>query len=327
MKIVKQALAHRIFLSVAFSDTGAVRGMRVHTLSLILALVTLLAFIMGSTFFTVTSRITGEEQNLSSYLKEMAGLKEQQGRFNEEQVRILAEEMGVIKARLDRFDMIGQRLFTNELISEHVDEMVEAQGGPESDLSFETLPSLEDITSQLDVLAGQIERVEGYMTSGLQLVAKQEQGNTSMPRVWPVLHERTRLTSNYGWREDPFSGRRDWHGGVDIGAGWNAPIVSSADGIVVFAGYRFGYGLMVEVQHAGGYATRYGHMAKISVKNGETVVGGLDVRKMGSSGRSTGPHLHFEVLVDDEKVNPYPFVRDDRLLARQRARNMQLAQK
>ena len=326
MKIVKQALTHKIFLSVAFSDTGAVRGMRVHTLSLILALVAGLAVLLGSTVFTVTSKITGEQQNLSTYIREMAGMKEEQSRFNEEQMRILAEEMGVIKARLDRFDMIGQRIFTNELISEHVEDVTEAQGGP-SATTFDTLPSLDDIEAQLNILAGQIERVEGYMNSGLEIVAKQEKGVGNTPRIWPVLHERTRLTSSYGWRKDPFSGRRTWHGGIDIGAGWNAPIVSSGDGIVVFAGYRFGYGLMVEVQHAGGYSTRYGHLAKITVKNGATIVAGQEIAKMGSSGRSTGPHLHFEVLVDDEKVNPYPFVRDDRTLARQRARNQQLAQK
>jgi hypothetical protein len=162
MKIVKQALTHKIFLSVAFSDTGAVRGMRVHTLSLILALVAGLAVLLGSTVFTVTSKITGEQQNLSTYIREMAGMKEEQSRFNEEQMRILAEEMGVIKARLDRFDMIGQRIFTNELISEHVEDVTEAQGGP-SATTFDTLPSLDDIEAQLNILAGQIERVEGYM--------------------------------------------------------------------------------------------------------------------------------------------------------------------
>lgn len=143
-----------------------------------------------------------------------------------------------------------------------------------------------------------------------------QQGAIAIPSVQPVQH--LQFTSNFGIRSDPFRGTAAMHAGVDIPGPVGTPIYATADGIVSNAERRGGYGNMVEINHGKGIATRYGHLSKILVSDGARVTRGQLIALMGSTGRSTGPHLHYEVRIDGHAVNPVPFLTTaDYLLAAQ----------
>jgi murein DD-endopeptidase MepM/ murein hydrolase activator NlpD len=117
-----------------------------------------------------------------------------------------------------------------------------------------------------------------------------------------------RWTSNFGIRVDPFLRKPAMHSGVDFGASYGTPVEATADGIVVHAGFKGGYGRMVEIRHGHGFTTRYAHMSAIKVKEGEQVAAGTIVGHVGSSGRSTGPHLHYETRRGDKALDPTIFL-------------------
>ncbi|GGE21032.1 membrane protein [Polymorphobacter glacialis] len=129
---------------------------------------------------------------------------------------------------------------------------------------------------------------------------------SSIPAFMPVKDYR--YTSGYGARYDPFNGRGAMHAGVDMAGAMGEPIYASADGVVLQAGRNNGYGNLVELSHGKGIDTRYGHLSKITVTAGDRVKQGQVIGHMGSTGRSTGTHLHFEVRVDGQAVNPRPFL-------------------
>ena len=133
-----------------------------------------------------------------------------------------------------------------------------------------------------------------------------EQGVIAIPSVQPVA--KLNFTSNFGIRSDPFRGTAAMHAGVDIPGPTGTPIYATADGIVSHAGKQGGYGNLVEVNHGKGIATRYGHLSRIMVSDNTRVTRGQLIGLMGSTGRSTGPHLHYEVRIDGHAVNPVPFL-------------------
>lgn len=133
-----------------------------------------------------------------------------------------------------------------------------------------------------------------------------EQGVIAIPSVQPV--QKLQFTSNFGIRSDPFRGTAAMHAGVDIPGPSGTPIYATADGVISHAGRQGGYGNMVEINHGKGIATRYGHLSKILVSDNTRVKRGQLIALMGSTGRSTGPHLHYEVRIDGHAVNPVPFL-------------------
>jgi murein DD-endopeptidase MepM/ murein hydrolase activator NlpD len=123
-------------------------------------------------------------------------------------------------------------------------------------------------------------------------------------------------TSSFGYRTDPFLGRPALHSGLDLRDDYGAPVRAAAGGVVVAAGPRGGYGNLVEIDHGGGMSTRYGHLSALDVAPGEPVKPGAVIGRVGSTGRSTGPHLHYEVRVDGEAVDPARFLEAAALLER-----------
>lgn len=143
-----------------------------------------------------------------------------------------------------------------------------------------------------------------------------ETGRIAIPSRKPV--DSFKLTSQYGFRADPFAGRRARHKGVDMAGPIGTPIYATADGIVGRAQWVGGYGKYVEVNHGGEIQTRYGHMSQILVEPNQRVTKGQIIGLMGSTGRSTGSHLHYEVRIAGNSVNPMPFISSkDYLLAMQ----------
>ncbi|MFD1612522.1 M23 family metallopeptidase [Sphingomonas tabacisoli] len=133
-----------------------------------------------------------------------------------------------------------------------------------------------------------------------------DQGSMSVPSLKPVAN--LNFSSFYGVRSDPFRGTAAMHAGVDIPGAMGTPIYATADGVVGRAGWAGGYGNLVELEHGRGLETRYGHLSKILVSAGQHVKRGDQIALMGSTGRSTGSHLHYEVRMDGRAVNPIPYL-------------------
>jgi len=126
------------------------------------------------------------------------------------------------------------------------------------------------------------------------------------PSLWPVIGP---ITGSFGERIDPFNGEGAFHSGVDISCRFGEPVLATADGTVSYADFYNGYGRMIQIEHGGGVSTRYGHLSGFAVTDGQTVHKGQVIGYVGLSGRSTGPHLHYEVRIHDTPVNPHKFLR------------------
>lgn len=133
----------------------------------------------------------------------------------------------------------------------------------------------------------------------------------SQPMAAPTTGE---ITSDYGWRSDPFKGKQAWHAGMDIAAAEGDPVAACWGGTVVYAGTKGGYGNVVEVEHPGGWKSVYGHLRSYGVKVGDSVAAGGKIAEVGSTGRSTGPHLHFELRRGDQTVDPHAMLAGSGLL-------------
>jgi len=134
-------------------------------------------------------------------------------------------------------------------------------------------------------------------------------GNLKKQKIDLSLSKRTnpvegRVSSDFGWRKDPFNNKERFHSGIDIAIPKNTPVKSFMDGEVVFAGWKKGYGNFIEIKHSDGYVSKYGHNEKLLVKKGDKVKSGNTICLSGSSGRSTGPHLHFEVSKNNKAIDP-----------------------
>jgi murein DD-endopeptidase MepM/ murein hydrolase activator NlpD len=128
----------------------------------------------------------------------------------------------------------------------------------------------------------------------------------NLPAIWPHLGK---INNEFGFRRNPFGGRTyEFHAGMDIDGERGDIIVAPANGTVIAAGYKGGYGNMVEIDHGNGLVTRYGHMSKIDTEAGATIARGQMIGQVGSTGRSTGPHLHYELLLNDKAINPRHFL-------------------
>jgi murein DD-endopeptidase MepM/ murein hydrolase activator NlpD len=145
---------------------------------------------------------------------------------------------------------------------------------------------------------------------GLSLarMAALERGLEGIPQVSPTNNRLTRITSGYGYRRDPFTRRAAMHRGLDFKGPTGSPIYAAAKGTISFVGRKRGYGKVVEIRHGNGLLTRYAHMSRFAARVGEVVEAGDRIGAIGSTGRSTGPHLHFEVRINDRAVNPRPLL-------------------
>ena len=143
---------------------------------------------------------------------------------------------------------------------------------------------------------------------GLSLarMAALERGLDGIPQVRPAAI--AEISSGFGYRSDPFTRRAAMHSGIDFKGPIGAPIYAAADGVVSFVGRKSGYGNVVEISHGNGLLTRYAHMSRFATRVGQRVAAGDQIGGIGNTGRSTGPHLHFEVRINDRAVNPRPFL-------------------
>ncbi len=223
----------------------------------------------------------------------------------------LAVRMGQMQAQMLRVEALGQRVAELAKLgeSEFDFDQLPAQGGPADLSNTEPLSSL-NIMKALDELAVQIDDRRRQLEVLEQVVTRRELKQAVSPTGRPIADGW--LSSYYGKRTDPFSGRQEMHKGMDFAGKMGSDVLSTAAGVVTWAGKRYGYGKLVEINHGNGLVTRYGHAQKILVKVGDRVEPGQRIALMGSSGRSTGPHVHYEVLKNGKHVNPAKYVRASR---------------
>lgn len=222
-------------------------------------------------------------------------------------INALALRLGQLQAHVVRLDSLGQRLtkmakLDNGEFDFNTDP---GQGGPETAESAASLEvpdfyqALNTLSKQLDDRSQQLSVLESIlMTQNLQ--------SEVFPAGRPIKSGWT--SSYFGKRTDPFTGRRAFHYGMDFAGKEGSDVIAVASGVITWAGPRYGYGNLVEINHGNGYFTRYGHNEKVLVKVGETVEKGQRLALMGSTGRSTGPHVHFEVLYNGKPVNPEKYI-------------------
>lgn len=225
-----------------------------------------------------------------------------------QEVDALTLRLGAMQGRLLRLDALGQRFVeTGVVASDEFDfSQPAAVGGPEDGLSGDSFTAPQ-LTDMIDSLAQRIEDREHQLRM-LDIVSSQkklehERYVEGRPITWGWL------SSKYGYRSDPFTGKRTWHNGVDLAGKEGSDIISVAAGVVTFAGDRYGYGNLVEVDHGDGLVTRYAHAKTIKSAVGEVVQKGQVLAAMGSTGRSTGPHVHFEVLQNGKSKDPVTYIR------------------
>jgi len=163
----------------------------------------------------------------------------------------------------------------------------------------------EQLNTTLTSLGMEIEKRAVSLSELADFLEEQKLMLSSTPTIWPV---KGWISSGFGYRISPFTGRRVFHEGLDIATKYNVPVKAAAKGIVVFAGRKAGYGKTVIIDHGYGYITKYGHNNKLLVKAGDKVSKGDLISEVGSTGRSTGPHVHYEVLVNGIPVNPLKFI-------------------
>jgi murein DD-endopeptidase MepM/ murein hydrolase activator NlpD len=163
-------------------------------------------------------------------------------------------------------------------------------------------PALPLDADSFAALANKMRNLERSMSANE--AALRDRGYT--PTVWPVVGK---LESGFGGRGNPFGGGSyEFHSGQDIDAAWGDPVIAGASGTVTFVGWQNGYGQLIVIDHGGGLTTRYGHLSHIDVSQGETIARSQFIGRVGSTGRSTGPHLHYEVRFNDEPVNPLQYL-------------------
>jgi murein DD-endopeptidase MepM/ murein hydrolase activator NlpD len=228
---------------------------------------------------------------------------EMQGRVN-----ALASRIGTLNAHLIRLDAMGRRITDLAGLDrgEFDFDQPPPLGGPEAGESGAGSVGVPDLSAALDALEAQLDDRQRQLAALESLMSTRSLGERIMPGGWPVIGGW--ISSHFGFRADPFTGRGAFHAGVDFAAPPGTKVMSTGPGVVSFAGYKEGYGYVVEVTHPTGYLTRYGHNSRNLVREGQTVQKGQPIAMIGSTGRSTGTHVHFEVERDGRNLNPMRYV-------------------
>jgi len=229
---------------------------------------------------------------------------------NEDTLDAMAIRIAQMNARMIRLDAVGRRLTEMADIDdgEFNFDTEPALGGPEEPMAAGSNSAVPEVVDAMTLLSYQLDNREAQLNVLESVLMNQNLKERVYPQGRPV--NSGWLSSYFGKRTDPFTGKPANHTGIDFAGKHGDEIVAVADGVVTWSGDRYGYGVMVEINHGNGYLTRYAHNSENRVSAGDEVKKGQVVALMGKTGRATGPNLHFEVLRDGRRVNPVNFIRE-----------------
>jgi murein DD-endopeptidase MepM/ murein hydrolase activator NlpD len=265
--------------------------------------------LVGARF--ATANPGGQLAGLSGDLARQKAEIDDARRLLQQKIDALAMRVGQMNAHVIRLDALGKRITEMAKLDKGEFDFdspapvggFEGVDAQDASARSATVPVLTDM---LDQLSAQIEDRERQLGALENVILTRELRHEVYPQGRPVMAGF--ISSFFGSRVDPFTGRTAFHAGVDFAGPPGSQVVAVATGVVSYAGERMGYGNVVEVNHGNGYVTRYAHNARNMVKVGDTVQKGDVLSLIGSTGRSTGPHLHFEVLRDGRQIDPMSFI-------------------
>ena len=270
----------------------------------------LLVFSLTLGLFWVTVRHADELKFplLDSLVKSaQAAQQRKTEEFLRENLNAMAVKLGEMQAQLMRLDALGERLSALAGLKPGEFRFAElpGRGGAVSNVPPKDL-SMAEFSRQLDQLSRQMEN----RTDSLGILESQlfdaKVKKKLMPTIPPV--DAAYLASSFGWRIDPFNGMLAMHEGLDFPVDIGTPVFAAAGGVVVYAGAHPQYGNLVEIDHGNDFTTRYAHLSRLLVKEGQVVQRGSKIAESGATGRATGPHLHFEVRYRGVSQNPIRFL-------------------
>ncbi len=298
MNIIIVSKFFRTPKKLAFDDpkTAAMAG---GSIFLLLALVFSIGFFGRGTNGAAKAEIARLQAQLTTQNKELKAAKADAQR----EINAVAVRVGELQIQANRLNALGERLAKDGKFTEGEFNFNKLPGAGGNE-TVEDVKS-KDLLSDLSALQVQFDS-SGRQLSVLEAILFDQ--HLEMSRTPSTLPGSGYITSTFGIRSDPFSGGRAHHKGIDFEANTGDPVFSAADGVVSYAGVKSGYGNVVEVDHGNGYTTLYAHNSGFTVRVGDLVRGGQQIAKAGSTGRSTGPHIHFEVHVNGTAVNPKPFL-------------------
>lgn len=241
------------------------------------------------------------EHDLNQQRQELQKIRKQ----TDQEVDALTVKLAELQGKLMRIDALGERLVDlANLSSDEFDFSLQpAVGGP---VTLGESYQVTDINQVIDGLAERIDSREQQLEVLDNLISANKFGSETFVAGRPI--DKGWMSSRYGQRTDPFTGRIAWHGGIDFAGKMGTKIKAVASGVVTWSDDRYGYGKLVEINHGNGYKTRYAHCAELKVNVGDIVRKGDVVALMGSTGRSTGPHVHFEVYKNGRSVDPAAYI-------------------
>ncbi len=223
---------------------------------------------------------------------------------NQAHLDALAMQLGESQARLMRLDAMGNRLGKLAGVKEPpLDTKKPGQGGPQ--ISPKRMTELQ-IQADITRLLLEIEQKSDYLGDVESALLKKNMQQNILPNAAPI--EAAFNSSSYGWRVDPFTGNSAFHEGLDFSADMGSPIFATAEGIVTESDNTNAYGNLIKISHGSGLETRYAHCSELIAKVGDRVVKGQLIARVGSTGRSTGPHLHYEIRLYGAALDPRKYL-------------------
>jgi murein DD-endopeptidase MepM/ murein hydrolase activator NlpD len=266
-----------------------------------------LMFLLGRNTAGIPDELVKDIQALQLEIHLQQGKVDRLRLDKEQNVNALAARLAELQASSTRLDALGERLaHMGQLTLDEFDfSELAPVGGP---ADYEPIgPTAEDgLNFAIVALADKLRRQSSQLDALQFLMVNRQLENDLTPAGWPV--RKGWISSGFGERNDPFTGEREQHGGLDFAGTRGTEVLSVANGVVIWAANRAGYGNTVEIDHGNGYRTRYAHSQEMAVKAGDHVTAGQVIALMGSTGRASAPHVHFEVLKDGARINPDSYV-------------------
>lgn len=251
-------------------------------------------------FATQQAKVDENQQLREQQKQQVIQLKQ----ATETQLATLVTHVAKLQAKITRLEALGQQVAQNNLLDDQFDFQIEVGVGGMSDLGAgielsQLMQDMDQLAARIDNSALSLSLLETVSTN-LHIDGERYISGRPIDKGW--------LSSPYGLRNDPFNGRRTMHKGIDFAGREGADVIATAGGVITWSGSMFGYGELVEIDHGNGLRTRYGHNKSLSVNVGDVVAKGDTIAKMGSTGRSTGPHVHYEVLRNGQQIDPQKYV-------------------